>query len=206
MTETLAPEIVQIEPEMETIVDFINDNEITMHVLLAHENPYRKGENQKEQIHWSCQITCKDRNLVIYISKGLAARRWCQPPQNTADIPLHVPLNKVGEPYDGPMPPFDNKKDSRTFNFCSYAEPPFLIEVLDILAKDIRLIEQTGHFHNWAIALKTSPDSLHARRVFDIVAQQRVDLYALLGEGLCHQLIYEIDRLPTVSQKTEEKT
>lgn len=186
-------------PEMEGIVDFISENKITMHVLLAHENPYRSKRDQQGVINWSCKIINFDNNyIIIYFSKGAAIRRWCQPPEiGLGDtIPLHVPHDKINEPYDGPLPPFENEQDKRTFQFCSQVEPPFLIEVLDVLAKDVWLVEQAGSFERWAEALKVSSDSRAARAAFDIVCQQRIELAALLGDDAYHKLLYEIERIP----------
>lgn len=184
-------------PEIENIVDFINENEISMHVLLAHQNPYRSKEKQNGLVHWSCQILNeKKQYIVIYFSKGAGIRRWSQLQTGIRDtIPIHVPHDKIGKPYDGPMPPFENDQDQKTFNLCSQVEPPFLIEVLDVLAKDIWLIEQTGSFDNWAKAMKISSDSRFARAAYDIICNQRAELSALLGEGEFHRLLYEIDRI-----------
>ncbi len=191
-----APEIVQIEPEMETIVDFVSDNKIRMYVLLAHQNPTIRRDQQQGMVHWSCKIIKDQQHIIVYFSKGVTIRRWCQPPLTIEDtIPLHVPHDKIGESYDGPLPPFDHKQDKQIFNRCSEAEPPFIIEILDVLAKDGWLIEQTGTFERWAEARKTSPDSIRAARSFEAVKQQQADLQALLGKGEYYTLLYEIDRL-----------
>lgn len=188
-------------PEMEDIVDFINENKVTMHVLLAHENPYRAKEQQQGAVHWSCKlINSEDRFIVVYFSKGMSIRRWCKPPQTglAETIPLHVPHDKINQVYDGPTPPWDDDtsdQDKRTYNQCSQVEPPFLIEVLDVLAKDIWLVEQAGTFERWANVLKVSPDSRSARGAFDIVCQQRMELQALLGDDAYHKLLYEIERI-----------
>jgi len=188
MTTTIA--------ETENIVDFVNDNDINMHVLLSHENPYRTKQEQQGFAHWSCKIICRDKFIVIYFSKGAGIRRWIEPHIGISDtIPIHVPHDKVGKPYDGPFPPFENDVDQRTFNSCSQIEPPFLIEVLDILARDIWLIEQSKTFEGWTQALKVNSDSRSARMAFEIVCQQRLELGALLGDGNLHKLLYEIDRL-----------
>jgi len=192
-------------PEMEDIDDFINENEITMHVLLAHENPYRNRGNQ-QGINWSCKIINSDNKyIVIYFSKGAAIRQWCQSPEiGFGDtIPLHIPHHKINKRYDGPLPPFENERDKRTFQFCSQVEPPFLAEVLEVLARDICLVEQAGSFERWAEALKTSSDSRAAKTAFDIICQQRIELTALLGEGACHKLLYEIDRVPEIEPPTK---
>lgn len=188
----------EIDSEMEDITDFINEVGISMHVLLAHENPYRSKENQAGLIHWSCRITHDCRFVIIYFSKGIGIRRWTQPPQTGLGdtIPLHVPHDKIDEPYDGPLPPLETEQDKRTFALCSQPEPPFLIEVLDVLARDIWLVEQAGTFDKWAALMETSSDSRTARGAFDIVCQQRIEMLALLGEGPYHKLLYEIDRLP----------
>lgn len=200
-TETLEkPEIVD-GPEMEDIVDFINNNKLSMHVLLAHENPYKSKQQQGGAVHWSCKlINAAKQHIIVFFSKGALIRRWCQSP-NTGlgdTIPVHVPHDKVNKPYDGPMPPWDDEtsdQDKRTFEFCSQIEPPFLIEVLDVLAKDVWLIEQAGVFDNWCSLLKFSQDSRSAKSAFDVVLQQRLELQALLGEDAYHQLLYEIDRI-----------
>ena len=197
------PEIVTEDdgPEMENIVDFINDNKLSMHVLLAHENPYRSKQQQGGAVHWSCKlINAENQHIVIFFSKGVLIRRWCQPPGTGLGdtIPTHVPHDKINEPYDGPTPPWDEEtteQDQRTFNFCSQVEPPFLIEVLDVLAKDVEIVEQTGTFENWCMLLKVSPDSRSARSSYEIVLQQCMELQALLGEEAYHKLIYEIDRI-----------
>lgn len=200
-------EIVDDAPEMEDIVDFIDENKLSMHGLLIHENPYRSKDQQQGAVHWSCKlINAKNQFIIVYFSKGAAIRRWCQPPETGlgVTIPLHVPHDKINASYDGPMPPFENKEDEKKFNLCSQVEPPFLIEVLDILAKDIWLVEQTGHFETWARSLKVSPDSRNARGVFDIVCQQRLELQALLQEEAYHRLLYEIDRINPFIFETDE--
>jgi len=205
MTETNVAEITENDAlEMEDISDFIIEHEITMHVLLAHENPYRRKETQ--QVHWSCKIINeRSQYIIVYFSKGVAIRRWSKPPDTGLGdtLPIHVPHDKVDTPYDGPMPPFENEEDRRTFNFCSKVEPPFLVEVLDVLAKDVCLLEQTGAFDLWAQALKVSSDSRTARGAFDIVCQQRIELLTLLGEEPYHKLLYEIERLKP-DEATEE--
>ncbi len=201
------PDIVDDEaPEMEDIVDFINENEVTMHVLLAHENPYRSKGQQAGAVHWSCKLISNNQFVIIYFSKGINIRRWCSPPQTgVADtIPLHVPHDKINGQYDGPTPPFKNDYDRRTYNLCSQVEPPFLIEVLDVLAKDIWLVEQAGTFEKWAQALGTNSDSRAARGAFDIVCQQRSELSALLGQESYHRLLYEIDRINPIKFKDAE--
>lgn len=200
-------------PEVESVVDFINDTGTTMYVLLAHENPYRSKENQQGLVHWSCKILNENRFVIIYFSKGAGIRRWSESSQMTGDIPFHVPHDKIGKRYDGPLPPFESKQDKRTFAFCSQPEPPYLIEVLDVLARDIYLVEQAAGFEQWASFVGSTPDSRVARAAFDIVCQQRIEMIALLGEGTCHRLIYEIDRLPkaeieaeTTKEKNQETT
>lgn len=187
-------------PAMEDIVDFITDNKLEMHILLAHENPYRPKEFQQGSVHWSCKLLNREGQfIVIYFSKGAQVRRWCKPPEtNLAEtIPVHVPHDKVGTPYDGPMPPFDDddEQGKRTYVLCSHPEPPYLIEVLDILAKDIWLVERAGGFNNWANIIKSDVDSINARRAFESVCQQRAEVQALLGEEPYHKLLYEIERI-----------
>jgi hypothetical protein len=193
MTEMTA-EINEIEPEMEDIVDFVQDVGMSMHVLLAHENPYRSGQQQNNAVHWSCKITTEKHHMVVYFSKGISIRRWIEPRPDETDIPLNVPPDKVGTQYDGPMPPFTDEDDLRTFNECSTVEPPFLIEVLEVLAKDIWLVEQTGNFTQWAKTLQIQPEPA-VKAAYNVVCQQRTELYALLGEEECHRLLYEIERL-----------
>lgn len=206
MTTEIDDAIVnEIAPEMESIVDFINDTGTTMHVLLSHENPYRSKEQQQGLVHWSCKILHENRFVIVYFSKGAGIRRWTPPPETGLGdtIPLHVPHDKIGESYDGPLPPFETEQDQRIFALCSQPEPPFLIEVLDVLARDIWLVEQTGTFDKWALAIGSTPDSRIARSAFDIICQQRIEMIALLGEGTCHRLLYEIDRLPKAEIEDE---
>lgn len=198
-TET-KPEIEDDGPEMEDIVDFINDNKLQMYVLLAHENPYRPKEVQQGLTHWSCKLLNREGQfIVIYFSKGTQVRRWRNPPQTglTETIPVHVPHDKVGTPYDGPIPPFDDgdEQNKRTYMLCSQPEPPYLIEVLDVLAKDIWLVEQAGGFNRWANIVNSSVDSISTRRAFEVICQQRAEVQALLGEEPYHKLLYEIDRI-----------
>lgn len=204
--------ITEITPEMtedgvedlKDIVDFIEETGLTMHVLLAHTNPYRNKDGQQGLVHWSCKLSnAEDRYIIIYFSKGIGIRRWCQPPEK-AGIPVHVPHDKIDEMYDGPMPPFESEQDRNTFNHCSRIEPPYLVEVLDILAKDTCLVEQTQSFNNWAQALKLNPDSMLARSAFEIICQQRLELRALLGAESYHKLLYEIKRLNRPETTTEE--
>lgn len=180
-------------PEMEDVSDFINQTEITMHVLLIHENPCRSQDSQQGMVHWSCKIVNEDRFIVIYFSKGAEIRSWCQPPQIGDTIPLHVPRNRIHKPYDGPRPPFETSQEERTFVLCSQPEIPSLNEVLTVLARDICLVEQTGSFDTWAQAMNFQ-DNRTARGIFNIICQQRPDMIALLGEGAYHRLLYEIDR------------
>lgn len=205
------PEIVtDDDPEMENIVDFINDNKLEMHILLAHENPYRPKEVQQGSIHWSCKLLNREGQfIIIYFSKGAQVRRWCNPPQTglAETIPVHVPHDKVGTVYDGPMPPFDDDdQGKRTYILCSQAEPPYLIEVLDILAKDIWLVEQTGGFNKWANVVNSSADSISTRRAFEIICQQRAEVQALLGEEPYHKLLYEINRINPFKFADKEDT
>jgi len=204
-----ATEIVAETPEMESIIDFINENEIKMHVLLAHENPYRNQQQTEGLVHWSCKLINKENQFfVIYFSKGAGIRRWCEPPQtglgNT--IPLHVPHDKINQTYDGPMPPFDTDHDKLTYLHCSQVEPPFLIEVLDVLAKDVWIVEQSGGFNKWAQAMGSNGDSMMARGVFDIVCKQRIQLMGLLGEDAHHKLLYEIERINPIKFAENEET
>lgn len=198
---TRQAEIVELDddgPEMEDVTDFIAENNITMDVLLIHENPCRPKQNQRGAVHWSCKITMDKRFIIVYFSKGENIRRWIAPPQTglgQSAIPLHVPHDKIDERYDGPLPPFENDEDRRLYHLCSQPEPPYLIEVLDILAKDIWLLEQTGSFENWARVLGLHADSRAARGAFEVICQQRVEMIALLGDDAFHKLLYEIDRI-----------
>lgn len=200
-------------PEMEDIVDFINETGITMHVLLAHENPYRSRQQQGGAVHWSCKlINAENQHIIIFFSKGALIRRWCKPPETGLGetIPLHVPHDKINEPYDGPMPPWDDEtteQDKRTFTLCSTVEPPFLIEVLDVLAKDVWIVEQAETFDKWCELLKVSSDSRAARSAYEIVSQHRMELQALLGDSY-YKLVYEIDRLNPIeiADSDEEST
>lgn len=193
------------ELEMENTDDFIKQTRLTMHVLLIHENPLRNKATQQEMIHWSCKIINAEKKYsVIYFSKGKNVRQWCYPPQTGHSLPIHVPHNKIGQTYDGPFPPFENDQDKKIYKLCSQVEPPYLTEVLDVLARDICLVEQTGDFERWTQAVKTTPDSLTARTVYEIIVQQRLELIALLEEEAFHRLLYEIDR--PESEIVEEKS
>jgi len=194
-----------LDLEVEDISDFIRENKISMHILQTHENPYRPKQNQGDAAHWSCKIinNITYKHIVVYFSKGIGIRQWREPPQ-TESLPLHVPRDKIQTRYDGPQPPFENDKDQQTFYLCSELEPPSLPEVLDVLAKDIWLIEQTGTFERWTATLKSTPDSLYARAIYDLVNQQLQELKFLLGEGMFHKLIYEIDRIHPFQFDTED--
>ena len=135
--------------------------------------------------------------MVVYFSKGTGLRVWCSPPQTglKTHLPLHVPHDKLHKPYDGPKPPFDNGRDELTYYYCSTFEPPYLAEILDVLAKDIWLIEQTGRFETWAKVLQLNADSRAAYDAFEIICQQRMEFMALLGEEPYHRLVYEIERI-----------
>lgn len=193
-------EINELTPEIESIVDFVNDTETTMHVLAIHENPHwnnnKQRKQQQEMAHWSCRIQNENRGTVVYFSKGIGIRRWCETLQIADTIPVHTPRDKIGQRYDGPMPPFETEQDKRTFLLCSQPEPPFLIELLDLLARDITLLERVGAYDSWASTVGLSPDSRAAKSSFDLICQQRLNLIALFGEGAYHRLIYETDRLP----------
>jgi len=184
--------IHEIKPEMEDLTDFLNQENIRMNVLLAHENPYRPGDTGPA-LHWSCQIINNENEwIVVYFSKGLGLRLWKEPPQGLAGLPLHVPKDKIGKRYDGPLPPFEDDKDRETFEYCSVAEPPNLKEVMLCLAVDMRNLEQAGTFEKWAQLMKME-DSPMLRQTFNILANQRRSLQQLFGEGEYHRFLYETD-------------
>lgn len=221
MPELLEAEIEELDgdTEMEDVTDFIASEELQLHALVTHENPYRPKQAQANLVHWSCKISNpKNKFVIVYFSKGTGLRTWCHPPQTGLDvtIPLHVPHGKLYQPYDGPTPPFDNERDELTYRHCSTFEPPYLAEILDVLAKDIWLVEQAGPFEIWANVLQLNHDSIAARKAYDVIYQQRHELMALLGEEPYHRLIYEIERLdpwkfaeieePESEQESDETT
>lgn len=191
--------------QMESVVDFVKTADIKMHVLAAHENPHRTIQEQNSAFHYSCKlINSEDNWFVVYFSKGFGLRTWVQPPEGfaTAGSPSHVPHGKINTRYDGPMPPWDQDDeitplaDKVMFEHCSAAEPPFLAEVLNCLANDCRVLEQTqGNFTAWCQRMEVSNDSRYAKEAWDAIAKQRQQLAALLGESEFHRLINETEPL-----------
>ncbi len=182
--------------EMEDLDDFLKEEKLQMHVLLAHENPYRSRVGQAESLHWSCKLINNNRQwITIYFSKGLEIRVWNEPPQGliAEGLPHHVPKEKIGKRYDGPMPPFENERDKETFERCSSPEAPYLKEVMLCIAIDLKNIELAGSFERWATAMKSSPDSILAKGSFETILKQRSQMQQLLGEEVYHRLLYEIE-------------
>ncbi len=199
------------EPEMENVADYLESADIRIHVLQTHENPHRNTPEQNTTFHYSCKlINDEDKYFIIYFSKGLGLRTWTHPPDSfvSTGCPLHVPLDKVGTPYDGPMPPWEEetpRKDIETFEHCSKPTLPSLREVITCLAVDCFTIEQSqGDFLNWCKMLQISDDSRNAKMTWEIVAKQRQQLFALLGEGSYHRLIFETE-LPISTEKKQEE-
>lgn len=186
----------EITPELENLDDFLKETKLQMHVLLAHENPYRAKIGQEGSLHYSCKlINDKNEAIVIYFSKGLGIRLWKEPTEGllSEGVPHHVPQGKVGQLYDGPQPPFENERDKEIWARCSAPQLPYLKEVFLCLANDIRNVELTGSFERWAKLMQTTPDSRIARDTFDLILRQRADLRRLLGEEAYHRLLYETE-------------
>jgi hypothetical protein len=182
--------------EVETVADFLESEEIKMNVLPAHENPYRVVKQNNLDFHYSCQLINNENQwFVVYFSKGFLIRTWKQP--NNELSPVHVPMDKIGTDYDGPMPPFDEnttQAELDTFNYCSKPTPPTMVEVMNCLANDCRTIENTqGEFKTWAKVMEVEEDSDYAKSIWSIVCKQRQQLIALFGEGGYHRLIHETE-------------
>jgi len=197
ITETTNSTLV---PQLENVTDFCKTTDIKMHVLPAHENPYRSMQEQNLAFHYSCKLTNTEGNwFVVYFSKGLGLRTWVQPPEGfvITGSPAHVPHGQIGQRYDGPMPPWNDETpqaDKDTFEHCSKPEAPFIEEVINCLANDCRGIEQSqGNFSAWCKTMRISDDSRTAKNAWDAVIKQRQQLAALLGEGEYHRLIYETE-------------
>jgi hypothetical protein len=184
------------EDYYETLDDFLKEEKLQLHVLIAHENPYRPRQSQDRVLNWSCKLTnAKGQWIVVYFSKGIGIRVWKEPPQGilSEGTPHHIPKDKIGKPYDGPMPPFENEKDKETFERCSVPEAPTLKEVTRCLAIDLKNVEIAGGFEKWAIAMESTPDSITARSAFDTIVKQRGEMMQLLGEEAYHKYLYEIE-------------
>ena len=195
----MTPEIA----ELENVADFVKTAGIKLHVLPAHENPFRTVvKDQDSAFHYSCKLINEQEDwFVVYFSKGFGLRTWIQPPEEfiAASSPLHVPLGKIGKQYDGPMPPFNEntpKVDIETFRKCGKPTLPTLEEILNCLANDCRTIEQSQvNFTAWCKLLDTTDDSRFAKTTWDMVIKQRQQLFTLLGEGSVHRLIHETEPL-----------
>ncbi len=187
------------ELEMETVFDFIEAKTLELDVLPIHTNPLRSMTNQ-QGLHYSCRITNKKAQswIAVYFTKGEGLRIWKQPSEQWLSK-VHVPLDKIGMPYDGPLPPWTDEteqSDRQSFELCSIPEPPLLSEILDVLAIDCFQAEQYPLYEVWAVSLKGNPDSIMLREAWNAVNRQQRELRALFGEADYFQLLYEIDRLP----------
>jgi hypothetical protein len=184
----------------ETIDDFIKTSGLECYVLPAHENPHRMAADQNSAYHYSCKLVNRDEQwFVVYFSKGPGIRLWKQAPEmfEAGGKPIHVPKEKVGTQYDGPMPPWtedSTDRDKEIFQTCSIPEAPHLPEILTCLANDCATIEQMGSFEAWCRKVKASPDSRFAKKTWDDVCLQRQQLQTLIGPEQYHRLLYEIER------------
>lgn len=182
-----------------TIQKFIEENDLRLAILPAHENPFRAAADQMNAYHWSCQLSKDGRSFVIYFSKGLGVRVWVDA---EIDGEPPVPVSKVGTAYDGPLPPFEDEYEQEIFLKRSAAEAPRFTEVLGCLTNDIRNVENCLGFDDWCNLFQWNMDSRHARRCYDGICEQAMKLRALIGlqeyEILLHNVEIE-DRIDQMS-------
>ena len=178
-----------------TINEFIAGNELRLDILPAHENPYRAAADQMNAIHWSCQLANRDsQSFVIYFSKGPGLRVWIDAEIEDQEP---VPTSKVGTPYDGPMPPFEDELNEEIFLKRSTPQTPRFSEILICLVNDIRTVDQCLGFDDWCARFKWSMDSRHARKCYDGVCEQAMKLRALLRLDQYEILLHNIDEPET---------
>lgn len=73
--------------------------------------------------------------------------------------------------------------------------PPEIVEVLDALAAEAAVAEETGGYEAWAAQMGYDPDSREARRAYRAELRRGRLLRALLGDDAYRRLLWETDRL-----------
>jgi len=73
--------------------------------------------------------------------------------------------------------------------------PPDLAEVLDALAAQAAVIEETSCYEEWAAQMGFDPDSRRGERVYRSERRQAKLLRELLGDEGYRTLLWEIERL-----------
>ena len=73
--------------------------------------------------------------------------------------------------------------------------PPDLVDVLDILAAEAAVVEDSGDFEGWAAQMGYSPDSRRAERTYRAELRNSKLLRGLLGEDGYRRLLWETMRL-----------
>lgn len=71
---------------------------------------------------------------------------------------------------------------------------PSLAEVLDCLASDASMVENSRDFTDFCNELGYDPDSRKAKRTYDTIIRQSFELRELLGEAQYKRLLWKIER------------
>ncbi len=72
---------------------------------------------------------------------------------------------------------------------------PEVVEVLDAVAAEAAVVEDTGTYEQWALHMGFDPDSRRGERVYRSERRQARLLRALLGEEDYRELLWETERL-----------
>jgi hypothetical protein len=73
--------------------------------------------------------------------------------------------------------------------------PPEVADVVDAVAAEAAVLEETGSFEEWALQMGFDSDSRHGERVYRTVRRQARLLRALLGDEAYRTLLWETERL-----------
>jgi hypothetical protein len=72
---------------------------------------------------------------------------------------------------------------------------PTAADVLDCLASDASSLDSSRGFEDWARDLGYDPDSRKAESTYRAIERQTEGLRRVLGDELCRELIYNVERL-----------
>jgi hypothetical protein len=73
--------------------------------------------------------------------------------------------------------------------------PPEVADVIDAVAAEAAVVEETGSYEDWALQMGFDPDSRRGERIYRTERLQAKLLRALLGNSGYRRLLWEIERL-----------
>lgn len=177
------PEITGDRPM--TFDDFVREYGIEMEATPATSN--ERGEWPEGTAHWTCKLSCKDRDMIVPFSMGAGLRHWTQKGIRM----LRRYDDKRGRIGGRAEKPFGVVKGylDEAWKEGTAPDEPTTEDVLSCLAMDAQTADNSRSFEDWAEELGLDPDSRSAERTYIAVCKHASDLAKLVGEWAYAELL-----------------